>query len=272
MKIVGLQMGLDYMDPSNFAGLRYGCVMIMTDQDHDGSHIKGLLLNFFEHFWPSLLQKKGFLKEFVTPIIKIGKKSGPKSEKTFFTLAEYKEWEEKLGKAATEHFNVKYYKGLGTSTAKEAKEYFSDLQKHVIQFEQKDEKCPEAIRLAFAKALADSRKQWLGGYDAKTFVDHNLKRLSYQDFIHKELIHFSVADNMRSIPSMMDGLKPGQRKIIFSCFKRKLKSEIKVAQLSGYVAEHSAYHHGEMSLCGTIVNMAQDFVGSNNLNLLQPLG
>lgn len=94
----------------------------------------------------------------------------------------------------------------------------------------------------------------------------------YQDFIHKELIHFSVADNMRSIPSVMDGLKPGQRKIIFSCFKRKLKSEIKVAQLSGYVAEHSAYHHGEMSLCGTIVNMAQDFVGSNNLNLLMPLG
>ena len=99
-----------------------------------------------------------------------------------------------------------------------------------------------------------------------------MKRLSYQDFVHKELIHFSVADNMRSIPSVMDGLKPGQRKIIFSCFKRKLKSEIKVAQLSGYVAEHSAYHHGEVSLCGTIVNMAQDFVGSNNLNLLQPLG
>jgi DNA topoisomerase-2 len=80
MKIVGLQMGLDYMDASNFSGLRYGCVMIMTDQDHDGSHIKGLLLNFFEHFWPSLLQQKGFLKEFVTPIIKIGKKAGPKSE------------------------------------------------------------------------------------------------------------------------------------------------------------------------------------------------
>lgn len=71
---------------------------------------------------------------------------------------------------------------------------------------------------------------------------------------------------------MVDGLKPGQRKILFACFKRKLKSEIKVAQLSGYVAEHSAYHHGEMSLCQTIINMAQEYVGSNNLNLLMPLG
>jgi DNA topoisomerase II len=70
----------------------------------------------------------------------------------------------------------------------------------------------------------------------------------------------------------VDGFKPGQRKILFACFKRKLKSEIKVAQLAGYVAEHSAYHHGEVSLCQTIVVMAQDYVGSNNLNLLQPIG
>ena len=76
----------------------------------------------------------------------------------------------------------------------------------------------------------------------------------------------------RSIPSLVDGMKPGQRKILFACFKRKLKAEIKVAQLAGYVAEHSAYHHGEQSLAMTIVNMAQDFVGSNNINVLMPSG
>lgn len=102
--------------------------------------------------------------------------------------------------------------------------------------------------------------------------------MCFSEFINKELIHFSIADNTRSIPSMVDGLKPGQRKILFSLFKRlgaghrKLRNEIKVAQLSGYVAEQSAYHHGEMSLNMTIVKMAQDFVGSNNVNLLMPIG
>jgi len=60
--------------------------------------------------------------------------------------------------------------------------------------------------------------------------------------------------------------------VLFACFKRKLKNEIKVAQLSGYVAEHSAYHHGEVSLQQTIVSMAQHFVGANNISLLLPIG
>ena len=120
--------------------------------------------------------------------------------------------------------------------------------------------------------MADARKEWLKTYNQDTYVDHTVKQLSYTDFVNKELILFSVADCARSIPSLCDGLKPGQRKILYSCFKRKLKGEIKVAQLSGYVAEHSAYHHGEVSLQQTIVSMAQNFVASNNINLLLPIG
>jgi DNA topoisomerase-2 len=71
---------------------------------------------------------------------------------------------------------------------------------------------------------------------------------------------------------MMDGLKTSQRKILYSAFKKNLTSKIKVAQFSGYVSEKSGYHHGEQSLNGAIVNMAQDFVGSNNINLLLPEG
>ena len=124
----------------------------------------------------------------------------------------------------------------------------------------------------------DGRRSARSGCAATTravYIDHSSDTISYSDFIDRELIHFSNADNVRSIPSMVDGLKPGQRKILFACFKRgksMIKNEIKVAQLSGYVAEHSAYHHGETSLASTIVGMAQTFVGSNNIALLHPAG
>ena len=91
--------------------------------------------------------------------------------------------------------------------------------------------------------------------------------------MNKDLIHFSNYDIVRSIPSVCDGLKVSQRKILFCCFKRNLtKTQIKVAQLAGYVSENSAYHHGEVSLNAAIVDMAQDYVGANNVNLLLPLG
>jgi len=57
--------------------------MIMTDQDFDGSHIKGLIINFVHKFWPSLLQKPGFIKEFITPVIKAFKKKDSKHTISF---------------------------------------------------------------------------------------------------------------------------------------------------------------------------------------------
>jgi DNA topoisomerase-2 len=243
----------------------------MTDQDADGSHIKGLLINFFHHFWPCLIKKcPDFLKEFVTPIIKVTHNK-TKDQTSFFTLSEFKKWEEAQQSNAS-RYSIKYYKGLGTSTAKEAKQYFSHLQQHKIMFSYKGVEDDKAIELAFKKTEIDARKDWLGRGKSDVFVDHSKKFLTYSDFVNKELIHFSRADCFRSIPSLVDGFKPGQRKIIFSCFKRNLRAEIKVAQLAGYVAEHSSYHHGEVSLQQTIVQMAQDYVGSNNINLLEPIG
>lgn len=130
----------------------------------------------------------------------------------------------------------------------------------------------DLIDMAFAKKRVDERKEWLKNFQKGTYVDYGVEKMSYDNFINKELILFSVADNQRSIPCFVDGLKPSQRKVLFSCFKRNLRKEIKVAQLAGYVAEHSAYHHGEASLNSTIVGMAQNFVGSNNVNFLYPSG
>eukprot|EP00746_Dinoflagellata_sp_MGD_P162675 gnl/MRDRNA2_/MRDRNA2_90336_c0_seq1.p1 gnl/MRDRNA2_/MRDRNA2_90336_c0~~gnl/MRDRNA2_/MRDRNA2_90336_c0_seq1.p1 ORF type:complete len:1412 (-),score=403.96 gnl/MRDRNA2_/MRDRNA2_90336_c0_seq1:195-4430(-) len=269
MKIVGLTVGKEYVSPKQ---LRYGSIMIMTDQDHDGSHIKGLLINLVNHWWPGLMQQDGFLKEFVTPIVKVSRPQGKDGVKEipFFTLPEYEAWKRKNSNG--KGWRSKYYKGLGTSTAKEAKEYFKDIENHEIMFHWTGDADNEAIDLAFNKKRADDRKLWINSVEEGTHVDHSKDKLSYTDFINKELVLFAQYDVLRSIPSVVDGFKPTQRKIMFSSFKKKLKNDIKVAQFVGYISEHSAYHHGEMSLENAVVNMAQNFVGSNNINLLVPSG
>ncbi|KAK9283698.1 hypothetical protein L1049_011948 [Liquidambar formosana] len=265
-QILGLQHGKEY---DSVKSLRYGHLMIMTDQDHDGSHIKGLLINFIHSFWPSLLKVPSFLVEFITPIVKATHRNG--RVLSFYSMPEYESWKESLGGNAS-GWSIKYYKGLGTSTSKEGKEYFRDLVKHKKDFIWVDEQDGEAIELAFSKKKIEARKNWLRHFEPGTYLDQKEKLIKYSDFVNKELIQFSMADLQRSIPSMVDGLKPGQRKILFCSFKRNFVKEAKVAQFSGYVSEHSAYHHGEQSLASTIIGMAQDYVGSNNINLLQPNG
>lgn len=260
-KILGLEQGKKYRDSSE---LRYGRVMVMADQDHDGSHIKGLLMNLFHAEWPGLMQA-GFLCTLLTPILKAMK---GKVVMAFYSIPEFQAWKETLP-GGLSGWKIKYYKGLGTSTPMEAREWFKEL--HEIKYEW-DEKTDDSINLAFNKKQADDRKRWLSHYDPTTMLVPVAGGASYTEFVNKELIHFSNADNIRSLPNMMDGLKPSQRKILFACLKRNLKEEIRVAQLAGYVSEHAAYHHGEASLNGTIIGMAQNFVGSNNINLLRPVG
>ncbi len=258
-KILGLEQSKQYKDVSE---LRYGRVMIMADQDHDGSHIKGLLMNLFHAEWPGLL-KLGFLCTLLTPILKASK---GKQTISFYSIPEFNQWKENN---SLQGWKIKYYKGLGTSTPAEAREWFKEL--HEIKYEW-DEKTDESINLAFNKKQANDRKAWLSHYDPSKMLIPADNKASYTNFVNNELIHFSNADNIRSLPHLMDGLKPSQRKIIYSCLKRNLKDEIRVAQLAGYVSEHAAYHHGEASLNSTIIGMAQNFVGSNNLNLLKPVG
>lgn len=259
-KILGLETGKVYQDTNK---LRYGKVMIMTDQDHDGSHIKGLVLNMFHTMWPSLI-KLNYITSMITPIVKVSK---GKKVLSFFNLTDYHEWIEKTSNYKS--WKTKYYKGLGTSSTSEAKEYFKDMKMNQYLW---SDTTNESMNLAFNKKESDSRKDWLYNYNEKEILDSKEVEIPMDSFINRELIHFSNSDTKRSIGSLFDGLKPSQRKILYSCFKRKLYSEIRVAQLAGYVSENAAYHHGEASLQGAIIGMAQDFVGSNNINLLEPNG
>jgi len=271
-QILGLKQNVDYKDTKS---LRYGKVMILTDADVDGSHIKGLLVNMIHAFYPGLINLN-FIQTMKTPIVKATK---GKQVLEFFTEQDYKIWKDATGN--TKNYNIKYFKGLGTSKKEDAQDLFKRLDTLRVDYYRKDEKCDESILLAFQKdknvkdqeiSCTDMRKKWLSNYDKSSYIDLKETKTCYQDFINKELIHFSIYDNLRSIPSLCDGLKPSQRKILYYMLKNNVNNDIKVAQLSGYISAEMAYHHGEVSLQGAIVNLSQNFVGSNNINLLVPEG
>jgi DNA topoisomerase-2 len=268
-KIIGLQQYQSGTDQpkvyTDLNELRYGSILILTDQDVDGSHIKGLLINVFHYYWSSLLQIDGFIRSMATPIVKLNKHSNTLS---FYTLTDYENWKQNNNISG---WHVKYYKGLGTSTSKEVKEYFKEFEQSKIQYTY-TEADSETINLAFNKSLTNERKNWLGGYDRELILNQNEKSISMTDFINKDLIHFSNYDNQRSIPCICDGLKPSQRKVLYGILLKNVKNDIKVSQITGYISEKSCYHHGEMSLHGTIISMAHNFVGSNNIELLVPSG
>jgi DNA topoisomerase-2 len=321
-RILGLENGRDYTAEDVAKRLRYGKVLFMTDQDLDGSHIKGLGINLFQSEWPTLTHIPGFIGFMNTPILKARKGN---QERVFYNEGEFEAWKSGGASGATASggasgatasggasgatasggasgatasggasgatasgatasgnatgglsidvstWHVKYYKGLGTSTGREFREYFE--HKKIVDFAYTGEPSDDAIDLVFNKKRADDRKEWLSTYNRADHLDTSHKHVTYEDFMTREMKHFSIYDNQRSIANGMDGLKISLRKILFAAFKKGgLKTEIKVAQFSGYVSEHSGYHHGEASLNGAIIGMAQNFVGSNNINLFEPNG
>lgn len=257
IKIIGLVPGKTYKDIKE---LRYGKIVFFTDADHFGISIKGLLINFIHKMWPELLSL-GFCYEFITPIVKATK---GKVLKEYYDIEKYKrdvELEKLNG------FHIKYYKGLGTITAPEIKDMFKNIDKHLIQFKYEEKRDSDKIDMVFNSKRANERKEWMTNYKGEILPDKFGKHNKIGEFIDTEFIQFSNYDNVISIPNMIDGLKPSQRKIMFGAFKRNLKDEIKVAQFGGYIAEHTHYAHGENNLFGTIISMAQNFVCANNIPL-----
>jgi len=269
IQICGFQQNKDYTKEDAFKSLNYGRVLIIADADQDGTHIASLILNNIHTLYPSLLKReKPFLYSMKTPIIKL---KYNRKEHIFYQEELYRRFVEKLD---ITKLSIKYYKGLGTSTDKEIKECFGKKMVYFVN----DEKSQQNMVKVFDKTQSDSRKTWLSEYDAKDTVinlNNHINPLTITDFLNKRLRSFSVYDCERSIPNIIDGLKTSQRKILFAIIKKGLTSQskpMKVAQLGGYVAEQTNYHHGEQCLFDTIIKLAQSFVGSNNIPYLEEKG
>jgi len=266
IQALNLKINMDYTEDKNFETLNYGKVMLMCDQDVDGFHISGLLINMFHFLFPTLLKREEpFLVTMKTPLVRIYLKGG--KDRIFYSSEDFKNYYSKNQEIKG---TIKYYKGLGTSSDQEIKDTFG---KKMIEYFQ-DEKTDETLDKAFHKKYSDARKDWIRDYNSSSILldasKDDISQQSFSTFIDNELILFSIDDCKRSIPNLMDGLKESHRKILYSAFLKNLKftgKTLKVAQLAGFVAEKTNYHHGEQNLFDTITKMAHDFPGSNNIPL-----
>lgn len=264
LHVTGLIPGTDYSDDTNYNKLNYGRWMFACDADVDGYHIQGLAINIIHAMFPQLIDR-GFLHGMSTPIVtvKIGRKF-----RDFYDDAEARRY---IAQNSVSRKSVEYYKGLGTISAEKAREVFGQ---HLTEYTPDPTSDVCRVDLAFSRSKADARKRWLG-VNPETLDGGVYPEQTIDSFIDNKLRQHAIANCARTLPSLMDGLKESQRKIVWIILTRGPgpKSEkLKVAQLGGRVAEHSEYQHGEQNLYDTIVNLAQSFVGSNNIPLLQALG
>lgn len=274
--MLGLSEGVDYTIDENIATLRYGYIMICVDADSDGFHIASLLINYINHFYPGLLYKGrvGILR---TPVVRIHDSKGHILHR-FYNNADFDKW---LEKNDTKNLKITYYKGLGKSDDEEIKD---DLNTAPVVTVVYDEYAAGSLTLAFDKSLADQRKEWISKWREVSHIsdivfegaDSIFKQQKITDFINHELIDYTKDALFRAIPSQDDGLKRSHRQALYAAlkyFKYGRKNElIGVSRFANYAANETNYHHGEMSMCDTVIKMTQNFTGSNNLPWFQGKG
>lgn len=275
MRILGLEWKKTYQSISE---LRYQRVLIFTDADDDGAHICGLFMNFIEFLWPSVLEANpDFCWLMISPIGKIEATTSKGEPTYFFTKQNIVRWREGKSESTLKKTNIKWLKGLASSDPKDAKYYFKHMSTFAVPLRYTGEESKQMINLVFSKNSgdADLRKEWINAMydpDSELPLGENIAYITWPDFFNKQFIHFSVADTVRSLPSVMDGLKPSQRKILYTMFSMNITTDRRLNSLMGSVLERANYHHGDASVTEAIVAMAQRHIGTNNINLLHPSG
>lgn len=277
IQALGLQVLTDYTVEANYRKLNYGSVLIFCDGDADGLHIEGLVLNFFQRLFPSILKRKEpYVVSMRTPIVRAVMKDG--TSMNFYRSTTFENYIKTPANAA-KIVRHKYFKGLGTYTDSSIADVFGKRR----IFYHHSELCDTALKTAFSEKFADKRKEWILKYRNSKFVDLSdgtvdkteIIDMSFADFVNYDLIVHSDENCSRMLPSVMDGYKESTRKIVYALLsegEKYKKKELKVSQLAGLVSQKTEYHHGEQCLVSTIIGLAQSFVGTNNISVLQDEG
>lgn len=270
---LGLQYDTDYGEPAAFRSLRYKRVWLMMDQDTDGSHICGLVLNLLRTYFRSLLER-GFVYRFATPLIRVVPKATPKSPLEFYAAADFEAWRTTPGRDMASFRDPIYLKGLATSTQEDMRRYMANYPAHIVRIDYGGDAGDAAMDLYFAKGAvrSDKRKDVLLAYDPSVTLSYDVDAVTAADFLDKEMKHYSWDSVVRAIPCAVDGMVECQRKILYTALAKKVHARKKTAQFAADVSAFTKYHHGEKSVEDATSQMAQEHPCSNNLNYLFPDG
>lgn len=285
--ILGLDYTCRYETDAEAARLRYGAVIIATDQDLDGTgKILPLVLVWFHVFWPALIAR-GFVKRYMTPVIRVRPRKGAggaggaaaAAALEFYYEHEFERWAEAQGgeAAVARAFTVKYYKGLATHDSGEVVEMFGHFARDVYTFTLGDEAA--ALFEVYFGADAAPRRAALAtpvAYPAaaEAAAAAAARAIPCATQLRVDAKAYKLDDIQRKIPGAADGIPVARRKVLAGSLRRFAASarEVKVFQLGGYIAEHMFYHHGDASLNATIVGMAQRFPGALQYPYLTGVG
>ena len=269
-KILGLEYGRVFEDAADLKRLNYKYLVLLADQDFDGGHIVGLVVNWVQYCWPSLLAlRPDFIRRFATPLIiadrKKSVKAGGAPQVKFLSIPAFKRWLiDDVDRKTTYDFS--YYKGLGGHSSKQGREYFKAYADYTVTIMYDADRDAETLENFFNDKRANTRKQLITEYCEDAALDYSKESVTATDFLMTETLGFCNDNVPRGIPGV-DGCKRTQRKLLWAC--RELLPAGKVSKLTDLAmkcGEKSKYHHGEVSLYGTMVSMAQAHPGSNNVN------
>lgn len=281
MLALGLSFDKTYETRKEYDTLRYKKVWLMMDQDVDGSHICGLFYSFLHQFFPLLVKKYHFVYRFATPLIRAVPSPAYARRydmHEFFSQAEFARWLDQVDEETKSRYDILYLKGLATSDQEDMRRYMADYKSHIVRLrythpkEGGEDPSNDAIQMFFVEEKVIERKDILSSYDQTLSVSYNTPVIAIEDFLLKDMIHYSMDSLYRSVPSAIDGLKESQRKVLYTALRKNVRKRVKVAQFASDVASYTCYHHGEKSVEETVTKMAQEHPGSNNFNYLFPAG